>query len=160
MAANDLDFEEIEPSNALGNVRALIPDTEKLGDPANPSAAASYLFSDNILGRYMVMTGAELVNNSYTANTSQSYRAAALACEALARSEMLILKKITTEDLATDGATLANQYRQLAKQLRDEADRLEANDVDDEPGMFTHAYQRTPAQFDADATARGMIRWA
>jgi len=34
-------------STTLGQVRLLIPDTEKLANPANPSATAEYLFNDS-----------------------------------------------------------------------------------------------------------------
>lgn len=159
----DQDYDSLEATDPLGLVRALIPDIEKLPDPAHPEAEASYLFGDATLGRFLLLSGARSMTVAekitWTASTPTVYRAAANACETLARSEMLVLKKITTEDLATDGSVLAAQYRQLAAQLRAEADRVADEEADNDPGVFVVPFQRRPAQFDADVTARGALGW-
>lgn len=160
----DQEYDQLDPTDALGLVRALIPDIEKLDDPAHPEAEASYLFGDTTIGRFLYMSGAtmnkEAEKVTWTGTTPQVYRAAASACETLARSEMLVLKKITTEDLATDGSVLAAQYRQLAAQLRQEAARVEDAEDDNDPGVIVVPYLRRPAQFDGDLTARGMLGWS
>lgn len=49
-------------------------------------------------------------------------RAAARALLVIAASEVLISKKIRTQDLSTDGPAVAEALRKLAKDLLDEAD--------------------------------------
>ncbi|UXN31007.1 hypothetical protein [Glutamicibacter sp. M10] len=49
-------------------------------------------------------------------------RAAADALEAIAVSEVLVSKKIRTQDLSTDGPAVAEALRKLAAGLRDQAD--------------------------------------
>lgn len=158
--ADDIDFDAREDGDALGDVRALIPDTEKLPEPSNPDATPSYLFSDSVLGRYLRLHGATLDTNTkaWAGTLPQVKRAVADAYMALATSEMLILKKITSQDRSTDGSVLANQYRQMAKQLRDEADEIDAA-ADGEPGAFLLHYRRRPAAFDGEVAARSGRRF-
>lgn len=157
----DVDFEQRADGDALADVRALIPDMERLPEPSNPDAAASYLFPDSVLGRYLRLHGATRGddNQTWTGSLAQTKRAVADAYMALATSEMLILKKITSQDRSTDGSVLANQYRQMAKQLRDEADELDAAD-DADPGVFVLRHRQRPAAFDGEVAARGGWPWA
>lgn len=70
-------------------------------------------------------------------------RAAASALLVMATNEVLVQKRIKLLDLSTDGPAEANALRQLAKQLRDEADLEEID------GAFDWAEQiNTPAQWD------------
>lgn len=154
----DILFENRNDGDAIGDLRALIPDMEQLAEPSNPDQAASYLFSDSVLGRYLRMHGATAEAGVWAASLAQTKRALADAYMALGTSEMLILKKITSQDRSTDGSVLANQYRQMAKQLRDEADELDASE-DDEPGAITIRYRPRPAAFDGEYAARGVTRW-
>jgi hypothetical protein len=96
-------------STTVGQVRLLIPDTEQLEDPKNPSAAPEYIFSDSQIQAFIAL---------YSDNVK---RAAAAAKLALATSEALIGKVIKTYDFSTDGAKLAAELRAQAKQLQDEA---------------------------------------
>ena len=58
--------------------------------------------------------------------------AAADALEAIAVSEVLVSKKIRTNDLTTDGPAVSAELRALAKQLRDRAEReIDAADIFD-----------------------------
>lgn len=66
-------------------------------------------------------------------NDGNVRRAAADALEAIARSEVLLSKKIRTQDLNTDGPAVAAELRASATQLRAQADR--ADDTDDD-GLF------------------------
>ncbi len=160
----DFDFEKRADDDALADVRALIPDMEKLPEPSNPEAAASYLFPDSVLGRYLRLHGAtsekdEAGTATWTGTRAQVLRTVADAYMALATSEMLILKKITSQDRSTDGSVLANQYRQMANQLRGEADDLDA--AAEEPvGALTVHYRRRPAAFDGETAARGGLPWS
>ena len=106
-------------STTLGQVRLLIPDTEQLSNPANPSAAAEYLFNDSQITAFLSL---------YASNVK---KAAAQAKLVLATSEALINKVITTYDLKTDGAKLGAEIREQAKQLREEAVEDEREDAND-----------------------------
>jgi hypothetical protein len=158
--ADDIPFDTREDGDALGDLRALIPDMEQLPEPSNPNLPASYLFSDSVLGRYLRLHGSTIGEDgqTWTATLAQVKRATADAYMALATSEMLILKKITSQDRSTDGSVLANQYRQMAKQLRDEADQLDQAE-DEEPGVFVARYRPRPAAFDGEYAARRGSRW-
>ena len=96
-------------STQIGQVRLLIPDTDQLANPADPSQAASYIFDDSQIQAFVTM---------YVGSIK---RAAAQAKLVLATSEALINKVITTYDLKTDGAKLGAEIREQAKLLREEA---------------------------------------
>lgn len=55
-------------------------------------------------------------------------RAAARALRTMAASEVLLSKKITTQDLSTDGPAVAAELRKQAEQLEAEADALAAGE--------------------------------
>ena len=103
-------------STTLGQVRLLIPDTEQLANPANPSAAAEYLFNDSQVTALLSL---------YASNVK---KAAAQAKLVLATSESLINKVIKTGDYATDGAKLGAELRAQAAELRIEAEKDEMED--------------------------------
>lgn len=98
-------------ATAIGQVRLLIPDTEQLENPGNPSAEAAYIFDDHQIQAFVSL---------YSDNVK---RAAAQAKLVLATSEALINKVIRTADYTTDGAKLGAELRAQAKQLQDEADK-------------------------------------
>ena len=103
----------------IGQVRLLIPDTDQLANPADPSQAASYIFNDSQIQAFVTM---------YVGSIK---RAAAQAKLVLATSEALINKVITTYDLKTDGAKLGAEIREQAKLLREEAIEDEREDAND-----------------------------
>lgn len=90
----------------LGKVRLLISDTADL--------AANRLFNDAQLDSFLEMNG-----NSVK-------RTAAAALLVVAGSEVLLSKKIRTQDLATDGPAVAAELRAQAKVLTDQADTEDA----------------------------------
>ena len=98
-------------ATAIGQVRLLIPDTEQLDNPTDPTADPQYIFDDHQIQAFLA-----LYNNSVK-------RAAAQAKLALATSEALINKVIRTADYNTDGAKLGAELREQAKQLQEEADK-------------------------------------
>lgn len=113
-------------TTTIGRVRKYVPDLVQLPDPKNPAAAPQYYFSDvEILG-YI----SEYSDEDKPRRTDIK-RAAADVIEALANNEALVLKKIKTEDLETDGPSVANSLRQGAKALRQQADNedLASNDM-------------------------------
>ena len=103
-------------TTTVGQVRLLIPDVEQLGDLANPTAAAAYIFSDPQIQAFLSL---------YSNNVK---RAAAQAKLVLSTSEALINKVIKTDDLATDGAKLAQELRAQAQMLMAEADKDDTED--------------------------------
>lgn len=103
----------------VGRVRKYIPDLVQLEDPKNPAAEPAFYFSDNEIGGFL----SEYVGESSdVVIRSQVKRAAADAIDSLANNEALILKKIKTEDLETDGPAVANALRAGARNLRLQAD--------------------------------------
>lgn len=92
-------------------VRRLIPDIELIPNPNRPGSVPEYIFSDLHLQDLLLMAN------------YRPRRAAADAVEALGTSEALILKVITTEDLATDGAKLMNAYVNRAARMREQDDK-------------------------------------
>jgi hypothetical protein len=103
-------------ATALGQVRLLIPDTDQLSNPANPSASAEYIFNDSQIQAFLSLYGTNVK------------RAAAQAKLVLATSEALINKVIRTGDYATDGAKLGAELRAQAADLRTEADKDDSED--------------------------------
>lgn len=59
-------------------------------------------------------------------NPGSVRRAAAQALDTIAVTETLLSKKITSQDLSTDGPAVAEALRKLAASLREQADREEA----------------------------------
>jgi len=90
----------VDPSTAIGRVRLLCTDLDEV----------SPLFTDAQIGTFLDMAGGRVK------------RAAALALETIATSEVLISKVIRTTDLQTDGAKVAAELRARAKALREEDD--------------------------------------
>lgn len=118
-------------SSVVGQIRLLIPDTEQLGDLSDPTATASYLFSDAQIQAFATL---------YSNNVK---RAAAQAKLVLATSEALISKVIRTDDLQTDGAKLGAELRAQAAQLVSEADKdavYDTYDTFEVVEYFNHHY--------------------
>lgn len=105
----------------LGQMRALLSQTQRYVDPANPTAPADYLVPDDQLAAYLSI------------NANALYAAASDALVALATNEALVSKKIRTEGgLQTDGPAVAQRLLDLAKEYRKrhEDERAEADALD------------------------------
>ncbi len=87
-------------ATAKDNVRLMITDT----DAVNP------IFTDEEIAAFLALA------------SDSTLIAAAMALEAIARSEALVQKVIRLLDLQTDGASLARELRMNAKVLRDQAE--------------------------------------
>lgn len=124
-----------DPSSAVGIVRLLIPDTKQVIDPANRGAGAEYIFSD-----------AEL-NGFISLNSQRLKFAAADAIDAIARNEALVLKKIRSEDLQTDGPSVLNALAVSSQNLRQQAQR-ELEEVWASQSVDIVDYQPTLTPFD------------
>lgn len=105
-------------STPVGQVRLLIPDTAHDEDNL-------YLFEDEQLDALL-----DLYNNNVK-------RAAAQAKSIIAGDTVMLLKVIRTDDLQVDGAKVAAELRVQAKDLRDEANKADQDDLFD---YFTIVY--------------------
>lgn len=90
-----------DPTTSAGRVRLLCFDTRQ----ANP------IFTDAEIAAFLDLNGANV------------RRAAAQALETIAVQQALILKVITNRGISTDGARLAAELRELAKDLRAQSRR-------------------------------------
>lgn len=80
-----------------------------IADPGDPLHGDTTLLSDEQLQAFLDLEG----NNVK--------RAAADALDAIAVSEVLVSKKITTQDLSTDGPAVAKSLHDQAASLREQA---------------------------------------
>jgi len=95
-------------STDLAKVRRLISDV----DSTEP------IFTDEEIDAFLVM------------EASRVRRGAAMALETMAASDAYVLKVMKRGDLTTDGAKTADALRALARNLRDQDERSETEDLD------------------------------
>ena len=105
------DIYPVDYTSAVGRVRKYIPDVRQLD--------GEYIFSDDELQSFIDDETADGVLES---RSFRVRRAAAWAMIAIANDENLILKKIKTEDLETDGPAVAKQLLASAQELFRRAD--------------------------------------
>lgn len=101
------------PTSPVGKVRVLVGDTEPRIDPETPATPAEYIFSDVFIESYLEI------------NSGNVRFAAADALDTMATNEAMILKKIRTESLQTDGPAVANSIRLHSDRLRARAKQEE-----------------------------------
>lgn len=114
---------EYDPATPAGMVRLLIDDTSL--DP---------VFTDPEIAAFLNLNG------------GSELRAAAQALLMIAGSEARLAKKITSQDLQTDGPAVAAELRAQAQALRAQADADDAASVD--AGVFEvveYPYGQAPA---------------
>ena len=138
---------DIYPPNLdspVGRVRKYVPDLVQLEDTKNPAAPKQYYFSDDEISGFI----GEYADSGTEPTRAQVKRAAADIIDALANNEALVLKKIKTEDLQTDGPATANALRAGARALRQQADdedsALADNFFDVIPFKHYHPQTRLP----------------
>jgi hypothetical protein len=117
------DIFPVDYTTNIGRVRKYIPDVIQLPDPKDPLAEPSYMWPDEAIQSFI---------DDETSNAPESvadritiFRAAASILIATANNENLILKKITTDDLVTDGPSVSKAMLATAQELRKRADDLE-----------------------------------
>lgn len=103
----------------VGKVRLL---TSDLSDPP--------LLEDALIEGYLAMNGWDPTAPDESTDR-MLWRAAADVLDAMATSEVLVAKKIRTQDLSTDGPAVAAELRKQAAALRGKADA-----ADDADGSF------------------------
>ncbi len=118
----------------VADVRALIPDVEAIINPNRPGSEPETIFTDSHLASLLRL------------NRANVRLAAADALEVLGTSEALILKVVTTEDLATNGAALMGRYLERARQMR-QAAAAEMN-AEDEGGFDIIPFFVSPAHWE------------
>lgn len=116
-----IEVDTVPPAaEAQSDVRLLISDT----DPANR------FFSTREIARFLAL------------NADHTRRAAAQALDVWAANEAMVSKKITTQDLQTDGPAVAAALRAAATELRRQADAGE--DGSDDVGFEIVEYVPYP----------------
>jgi len=107
-------------SSNVGRVRKYIPDTALLDDPKNHTEDPAYMWSDVAIQSFI--DDEVPLDETYSAPRYAIWRAAAYIMIATANNENLILKKIVTEDLQTDGPAVAKALLAAAEVLLKRAD--------------------------------------
>ncbi len=113
MAASEID------DDVIRRIRNQVPDNDAVFGANNDE----YMFSDDDITDFY-SDATELFPGSSTA--AGILRAAAYANLAIATSEAIISKNIRTQDLQTNGATIATAVTARAQVLFDQADKVDA----------------------------------
>lgn len=95
------------PTTDVGKVRLLVNDV-----------ASPWIFSDEEVQAFLDLEGGNV------------FRGAALAVDANATNEALASKVLRSQDVATDGAKVADAMRKQAAALRERADAIDENGAD------------------------------
>lgn len=115
------DVYPVDYATPVGRVRKYIPDVRQLD--------GEYIFTDDEITSFI---DDELLIPEDVPYSYQLRRAAAWAMIAIANDETLILKKIKTEDLETDGPAVGKQLLAAAQELFKRAEKDEDAVVYDE----------------------------
>lgn len=122
------DIVPADPNTPVGQVRLLIGDTVQ-------DHGGEYIFSDEFIGGYL------------TINAANVKYAAADALDVLATNEAYVSKKLRSESVQTDGASVANAIRLHAAALRARA-RQEAEELDAEGAVEIVDFQDPVSPWD------------
>lgn len=110
------DVYPVDFTSDVGRVRKYIPDLVLLPDPKDPFAEEAFMWSDAAIGSF-IADEADVT----PAPRIAIWRAAAYIMIATANNENLILKKLVTEDLQTDGPSVAKALIAAAQELLNRA---------------------------------------
>lgn len=116
------DVYPVDYTSDVGRIRKYIPDVIMMQDPADWDAEPAYMWHDNALQSFLDDELPTTYVPGDPAPRTAIWRAAAAVMVATANNEALVLKKIITEDLQTDGAAVAKALLAGAKALSDRAD--------------------------------------
>lgn len=103
----------------VGRVRKYIPDLIELHDPKDFALEKSFMWPDAAIQSFI---DDEIPAGLTVAPRTTIWRAAAYIMIATANNENLILKKLVTEDLQTDGPSVAKALIAAAQELLARAD--------------------------------------
>lgn len=107
----------VDYTSDVGRVRKFIPDITLIGDPANPTLPADYIWDDDALQSFIDDELPVAWVPGVNAPRVTIWRAAAMAMIATANDVNLTLKKLVTEDLETDGPAVADKLIKAAHEL-------------------------------------------
>lgn len=139
------DVTPVDYTTDVGRVRKYIPDVVQLPDPKHPASTPEYMWADDAIASF-IDDEAGLLEEGERPRWI-ILRAAASIMIATANNEALILKKIVTEDLQTDGPAVAKALIAAAEALRKRAKELE--DAEAEAEIFISVpYVHTPARYE------------
>lgn len=140
------DVTPVDYTSDVGRIRKLIPDIRQIPDPKDPAGPVSYIWSDAALQSFiddeLPTTWDESLSNP--APRATIYRAAAMAMVATANDVNLVLKKLVTEDLETDGPAVADKLLKAAAMLEKKAENIDA--IDSEAEVFYAIFPPTDRQ--------------
>lgn len=133
----------------VGRVRKYIPDIALLDNPQDPTDAPSYMWGDNAIQSFINDQERFDVDNMPLDPQPQPVilRAASEILIATANNEVLVMKKIVTEDLQTDGPSVSRALLQAADALRRRAKEID-DDESQESVFLIVDYLHTPPRFD------------
>jgi hypothetical protein len=137
----------VDYTSDVGRVRKYIPDIKLLDDPKVPTADPSFMWEDDTIQSFIDDEIPYLWVMPDQAPRYAIKRAAANIMIATANDENLILKKIITEDLQTDGPSVAKALILAAEKLRKAADE-DAWLLDNEEVFFSVDYVPYPPRYD------------
>lgn len=139
-------FSQFPPdfTTSVGRLRKYIPDLVQLADPEDPTAKPEYIFSDDELQSFI---DDQTDLGTIPLRGWHIRRAAADAMVAIANNENLILKKIVTEDLETDGPAVADKLLKAAALMHKLADTAELEDGYQEV-FYAVPYVHTPPRYE------------
>lgn len=109
----------VDFTSDVGRVRKYIPDLIELHDPKDFTLEKSFMWSDSAIQSFI---NDEIPVGVTVAPRTTIWRAAAYIMIATANNENLILKKLVTEDLQTDGPSVAKALIAAAQELLRRAD--------------------------------------
>lgn len=124
-----MDIYPVDYTSDVGRVRKYIPDVVQLPDPQDALSEPSYMWSDLAIQSFLDDEGAVGLAG---ATLPTVLRAAASILVATANNENLILKKLATDDLQTDGPAVAKAMLASAQELRKRADDIDATTAEEE----------------------------
>lgn len=130
----------------VGRVRKYIPDIALMDNPEDTDAPPSYMWGDNDIQSFI--NDQEIFDALGVDPATQPVilRAAADILVATASNENLVLKKIVTEDLQTDGPSVAKALLMSADKLYGRAADI---DTTNEESIFLIVdYVHTPPRYD------------
>lgn len=114
MAANQ-GTAPLDPDSFAGQVRLLVGDTDPtVANPVETGKGTYLWYSDEEINGLSALFG----NNPR--------RVAAQVLRSISFSQIMLLKKFTSADLAVDGASIADSIRALARDLDEQADAGDA----------------------------------
>lgn len=138
------DVYPVDYSTPVGRIRKYIPDVTLLEDPQDPVAEPSFIFSDEEIQSFV---DDETNDGARELTSIRARRAAAYAMIALANDVNLVLKKLVTEDLETDGPAVADKLIKAANELLRRA-REDEIDASAEEIFLAVDYVHTPPRYD------------